>query len=211
MKPVSGQPIRILTVDDHPLLREGIAAVVDGQSDMVLVAEAVNGQEAVDRYRAHEPDITLMDLQMPIMDGVEALRTIRAEYPDARVIILTTYRGDVQALAALKAGASGYLLKSTLRRELIDTIRAVHGGARRVPSEIAQEIAEHVSDDALSVREAAVLQLVARGNSNKMVARHLGISEETVKAHMKSILSKVGAHDRTHAVTIGIKRGIIEP
>jgi two-component system NarL family response regulator len=202
--------IRVLIVDDHPLMREGIAAVIAGQADMVLAGEASDGREAVEAYETLRPDVVLMDLRMPGMDGIEAIAAIRARWPQARIIVLTTYRGDVQVVRALSAGASGYLLKSLLRRELLDTIRDVHGGARRVPPEIAAGIAEHLSDESLSARELDVLQSVAAGNANKLVAAELGISEETVKAHMKNILAKLGARDRTHAVTIAIKRGIIE-
>src|SRR5215510_7528278 len=203
-------PIRILTVDDHPVLREGIAAVLSGESDIVVVAEASNGQEAIEQFRTHHPDVTLMDLQMPIMNGTDAILGIRKEFPDARIVVLTTYSGDAQAARALAAGASGYLLKSMLRKELVDTIRTVHGGKRKVPPEIAMEMAEHHADDALTGREIEVLRQVAAGNSNKKVADQLFISEETVKAHLKNILSKLDANDRTHAVTIALKRGIID-
>jgi DNA-binding NarL/FixJ family response regulator len=206
----SNNPIRILTVDDHPVLREGIAAVLGSEEDIVLVAEASNGREAIEKFRAHRPDVTLMDLQMPLMNGTDAILAIRKEFPDARVIVLTTYSGDVQAVRALKAGASGYLLKNTLRKDLADTIRSVHGGQKRIPPEIAIGMAEHRADDALTEREIEVLRQVAAGNANKIVADHLAISEDTVKAHMRSILSKLGANDRTHAVTIALKRGIME-
>jgi DNA-binding NarL/FixJ family response regulator len=204
------RPIRILTVDDHQLLREGIAAVLEGQPDMVLIAQASSGREAIERFREHRPDVTLMDLRMPDMSGIEAIGVIRAEFPGARVIVLTTYAGDVQAASALKAGAAGYLLKNLVRKELLDTIRAVHAGKRRVPPEIATEIAEHVADDALTEREVEVLRGVAGGKSNKTIASELGISEGTVKTHMKSILPKLDASDRTHAVMIALKRGIFD-
>ena len=206
----TNKPIRILTVDDHPMLREGIAAVLKGEPDMSLVAEASNGQEAIQQFRTHRPDVTLMDLQMPIMNGTEAILAIRKEFPEARIIVLTTYAGDAQATRAFDAGASGYLLKNMLRKELVETIRSVHSGKKRIPPEIAVEIAEHHADDALSEREIEVLRLVASGNANKIVASRLAISEETVKAHMRNILSKLGANDRTHAVTIALKRGIID-
>lgn len=202
--------IRILTVDDHQLLREGIGAVLDGQTDMTLVGQAGNGLEAIESYRRLRPDVTLMDLRMPDMSGIEAISAIRTEFPNARIIVLTTYAGDVQAAAALRAGAAGYLLKSLVRKELIETIRAVHAGKRRVPAEIATEIAEHVADDALTVREIEVLRRVAAGKSNKLIAAELEISEGTVKTHMKSILPKLDASDRTHAVTIALKRGILD-
>ena len=202
--------IRILTVDDHQLLREGIGAVLDGQTDMTLVGQAGNGLEAIESYRRLQPDVTLMDLRMPDMSGIEAISAIRTEFPNARIIVLTTYAGDVQAAAALRAGAAGYLLKSLVRKELIETIRAVHAGKRRVPAEIATEIAEHVADDALTVREIEVLRRVAAGKSNKLIAAELEISEGTVKTHMKSILPKLDASDRTHAVTIALKRGILD-
>jgi DNA-binding NarL/FixJ family response regulator len=202
--------IRVLTVDDHPLLREGIAALVSNQSDMELVAEACNGREAVEQFRKHHPDITLMDLQMPQMSGIDALGAIRAEFPEARIIVLTTYAGDVQVMRALKAGARAFLLKGLLRKELLETIRAVHAGQKRIPSEVAAELAEHAADDALTAREIGVLQLIAGGNSNKEIAAQLSITEETVKGHVKNILAKLGANDRTHAVTIGLKRGIID-
>lgn len=202
--------IRILTVDDHQLLREGIAAVLERQEDMTLVAEASNGHEAIDHFRRLRPDVTLMDLRMPDMSGLEAIQVICAEFPNARIIVLTTYKGDAQAAAALKAGAAGYLLKSLVGRELLDTIRAVHAGKRRVPPEIATEIAEHVADDELTEREIEVLRHVAAGKSNKLIAFELDISEGTVKTHMKSILPKLDASDRTHAVMIALKRGILD-
>jgi DNA-binding NarL/FixJ family response regulator len=202
--------IRILTVDDHPMLREGIAALVASQPDMKLVAEAATGREAVEQYRKHKPDLTLMDLQMPEMDGIEAMAAICSEFPEARIIVLTTYKGDVQVLRALKAGARAYLLKGLLRKELLETIRAVHGGQKRIPPEVAAELADHAVDDALTAREIDVLRLIALGNANKLVADQLAITEDTVKGHVKNILSKLGASDRTHAVTIALKRGIIE-
>jgi DNA-binding NarL/FixJ family response regulator len=201
--------IRILTVDDHPLLREGIAAVLEDQQDMVLAGEAANGREALECYRRLRPDVTLMDVQMPEVNGIDAIRTIRAEFPSARIVVLTTYEGDVQALQAINAGASGYLLKSMLRRELLETIRAVHGGRRRIPPEIAVALAEHHGDELLSRREVEVLGRVAAGSANKIIADELSISEETVKTHLRNIMSKLAANDRTHAVTIALKRGII--
>jgi DNA-binding NarL/FixJ family response regulator len=203
-------PIRILTVDDHLLLREGIAALVASQSDMRVVGEASNGLEALEKFRKHRPDITLMDLVMPEMKGVDAIIAIRAEFPEARIIVLTTYTGDVQVLRALKAGARGYLLKGLLRKELLETVRAVHAGRKCIPPEIAAQIAEHAGDEALSVREIEVLRLIAGGNANKQIADQLSITEETVKGHVKNILAKLSANDRTHAVTIALKRGIIE-
>jgi len=206
----AGNRIRILSVDDHPVLRDGIAAIVAGEPDMIMVAEAGNGREAVEQFRAHRPDVTLMDLIMPGMSGTEAIAAIRADFPDARIIVLSTYQGDAQALRALKAGASGYLLKSMARKELAETIRSVHAGRKKIPPEIAVAMAEHHTDDALTEREIEILQQIAAGNANKIIADNLSISEQTVKAHIRSILSKLDANDRTHAVTIGLKRGIIE-
>jgi DNA-binding NarL/FixJ family response regulator len=202
--------IRILTVDDHPLLREGIAALVNAESDMKLVAEASNGEEAIEQFRLHRPDVTLMDLQMPALNGIEAVTRIRAEFPDARIIVLTTYTGDVQALRALKAGARAFILKGHVHRELLEAIRAVHAGKKRIPPEVAAELADHAAESELSSREIEVLRLIASGNANKLIADQLSISEETVKSHVTNILSKLGANDRTHAVTIGLRRGIID-
>ena len=202
--------IRILTVDEHPILREGIAAVHETEDDMDLVAEASDGSEALNQFRAHLPDVTLMDLQMPQMNGIDAILAIRKDFPDARIIVLTTYSGDAQAAKAFKAGASGYLLKNMLRKELVETIRSVHAGKKRIPTEIAVGMAEHLAQDALTEREIQVLRQVAAGNANKVIADHLSLSEETIKAHMKNILSKLDANDRTHAVTIALRRGIIE-
>jgi DNA-binding NarL/FixJ family response regulator len=202
--------IRVLAVDDHPLLREGIAALIGNQTDMQLVAEASNGREALELFRKHRPDITLMDLQMPEMSGIDAMSSIRGEFPDARIIVLTTHAGDVQISRALKAGARAYLLKGSLRKELLETIRAVDAGQKRLSSEAAAEIAEHVTDEALTPREIEVLRLVAGGNANKEIAAQLSLTEETVKSHIRNILAKLGANDRTHAVAIGVKRGIID-
>lgn len=206
----SSQPIRVLTVDDHPLLRAGISASINTQPGMTVVAEAADGEEAVLAYRTHRPDVTLMDLRLPKQSGIEAITAIRSDFPSARIVVLTTYGGDVQALKAFKAGASGYLLKSMLRTELIDTIRLVHSGHRRVPPEIATTMAEHAGDDLLTEREVDVLRSIAAGNSNKLIADCLNVSEHTIKGHVRNILSKLTASDRTHAVMIGLRRGIIE-
>jgi DNA-binding NarL/FixJ family response regulator len=202
--------IRILAVDDHALARQGIAVLVGTQPDMTLVAEASNGREAIQLFRTHRPDVTLMDLQMPEMNGLDAIMAIRGEFPDAKIVVLTTYKGDVQILRALKAGAQGYLLKNTFHKELIDTIRAVHAGKKALSPEASYEIAEHATDDALTPAEINVLRLIAAGNANKEIADRLKITEETVKSRVKSTLSKLGANDRTHAAMIGVKRGIVE-
>ena len=202
--------IRILTVDDHPLFRGGIAALLATQPDMNLVAEASNGREAIQQFRAHRPDITLMDLQMPEMNGLDALIAIRGEFPDARIIMLTTYTGDVQVLRAMKVGARAYLLKNLLDKELVQTIRAVHAGKKTLSAEASFELAEHAADEELTAAEVEVLRLIAAGNANKEIAAQLSITEETVKGRVKNILSKLGANDRTHAAMIGVKRGIIE-
>jgi len=202
--------IRIMTVDDHPVLRQGIAALIADQPDLTLVAEATNGREAIQQFRAHRPDVTLMDLQMPEMNGLDAMIAIRGEFADARIIVLTTYAGDVQARRALQAGARGYLLKNSLHKELLDTIRAVHAGRKNLSPEVSYDLAEHAAEDALSPLEVRVLRLIAEGNSNKEIAAQLSVTEDSVKGHVRNILSKLGANDRTHAAMIGIKRGIIE-
>ena len=202
--------IRILSVDDHPVVRQGIAGLVDVQPDMKVVADAANGRDAITQFRTHRPDVTLMDIQMPEMNGLDALITIRGEFPDAKVIVLTTYEGDVHILRALKAGAHAYLLKNTLHSDLLQTIRAVHAGRRSLSPEVSFQVAQHVSDQALTPAEVVVLRLIAEGNANKEIADQLGITEDTVKGRVKSILAKLDANDRTHAAIIGLRRGIIE-
>lgn len=201
--------IRILSVDDHALFRDGVASLLSAQADLKLVAEASCGREAVEQFRAHRPDVTLMDLQMPEMSGIEAMMAIREESPSARIIVLTTYVGDAQVMRALNAGARGYLLKSALRKELPESIRLVHAGHKKIAAEVATELAEHAGDEVLSCRETEVLKLIARGSANKIIAALLSITEDTVKGHVKNILAKLAANDRTHAVTIGLKRGFI--
>lgn len=207
---MSSKQIRVLCVDDHPIVRDGIAYALQQEPDIELVAEATNGVEAIAAFQKHKPDLTLMDLQMPVMNGIDAAAAIRKDFPRARIVILTTYSGDIQASRALKLGAVGYLLKGMLRTELVDTIRLVHSGHRRIPPEIAAQLADHFSADALSEREIQVLREVAAGFSNKLVADKLFISEDTVKGHMKNILTKLQANDRTHAVTIAMKRGFLD-
>src|SRR5882724_7513232 len=206
----SPNSIRILAVDDHPLFRSGIAALLATQPDMSLVAEASNGREAIELFRAHRPDITLMDLQMPEMNGLDAMIAIRDEFPEARIIVLTTYTGDVQVLRAMKTGARAYLLKNLLDKELLQTIRAVHAGKKTLAAEASYELAEHATDDALTPGEVEVLRLIAAGNANKQIAAELSITEETVKGRVKNILSKLGANDQHHAAMSGVKRGIIQ-
>lgn len=202
--------IRVLVVDDHPLMVAGIAGEINAQSDMVVVAQAMDGEDALTQYRRHRPDVTLMDVRMPKINGIEAIIAIRKEFPKARIIVLTTAIGDVQALRAFKEGAVGYLLKNLVRKELTETIRAIHAGMRRIPPDVAQQLAEHAADDAITARELDVLRMVARGKANKIIASDLNIAEHTVKNHMKSILSKLGADDRTGAVVIAARRGYIE-
>ena len=202
--------IRVLAADDHAIVRDGIARLIRTQSDMHLIAEASDGREAVEQFRKHQPDVTLMDLQMPNMNGIDAINAIHGEFPEARIVVLTTYAGDAQVKRALQAGAQGYLLKGLLRKELLDTIRAVHSGRKRMSPEIAAEIAEHAMDTALTPREIAVLKLIAQGHANKEIAAQLHVSEEGIKGSVKGILLKLGANDRAHAAIIGLKRGIIE-
>ena len=207
---MTADPIRILAVDDHPLVRRGIATLVGGELDMSLVAEASNGRGAIQQFRTHRPDVTLMDIQMPEMNGVDAMIAIRGEFPEARFIVLTTYTGDVQILRALKAGARAYLLKNFFHKELLETIRAVHAGKKALSAEASYQLAEHVTDDALTPAEIRVLRLIGEGNANKEIAAQLSVSKETVKGQVRNILSKLGANDRAHAAMIGLKRGIIE-
>jgi DNA-binding NarL/FixJ family response regulator len=202
--------IRIFSVDDHPLLREGIAAIINNQQDMQMIAQAANGKDAVQEFKKHQPDVTLMDLRLPDMSGIDAMIAIRAEFPEARIILLTTFEGDVEIKRALEAGARGYLLKSMPPKELVEVIRQVHAGKKRIPPQLAAQLAEHMSDEALTAREIEVLGQIAGGNRNRDIAEQLFISEETVKVHIKHIMEKLGASDRTQAVAIGLRRGIIQ-
>jgi len=202
--------IRVLCVDDHPLLREGIAAIISNQPDMLLLAQASTGCEAIQKYREHQPDVTLMDLRLPDMSGIDSLIAIRAEFPEARIIVLTTYEGDVEIQRALGAGARGYMLKSMPPRDLVEGIRGVHAGKKRIPQEVANQVAEHLGEETLSEREVEVLRRVAGGNRNRDIAEQLFISEETVKVHIKHIMEKLYASDRTQAVAIAVRRGIIQ-
>ncbi|MEN3749099.1 response regulator transcription factor [Sphingomonas sp. HF-S3] len=206
---IAAEPIRILIADDHPLVRDGIAALIERQADMVVVGEAASGEEAVDRFSLLRPDVTLMDVQMPGRGGLDAIETIRGAFPDAVILVLTTYPGDVQAVRAMRAGASGYLLKNAVRKELTDAIRAVHAGRRALSADIAHAIAVHAFEDPLTPRELAILQLVAEGQANRQIAAHLGVSTDTIKANLKALFVKLGVDDRTHAVTVAVRRGFI--